>query len=133
MIARALSIAGSDPGGGAGAQADIKTFTAFGVYGMAAITAVTVQNTLGVRAVNPVPPRTVGAQIDAVLEDIGAGAVKTGMLVSAGTIRAAAAALRRHGVKKLVVDPVMTAKDGCAMRATSAMSPGLESASSKTP
>ena len=80
---RALTIAGSDSGGGAGIQADLKTFTAFGVYGATAITAITAQNTLGVRAIHEVPPDIVAAQIDAVLEDIGADAAKTGMLWSA--------------------------------------------------
>lgn len=120
MIPRVLTIAGSDPGGGAGVQADLKTFTAFRVYGMSAITAVTVQNTLGVRAVNPVPPRTVAAQAGAVLEDIGADAVKLGMLASAGTVRAAARLLRKHAVKNIVLDPVMYAKSGHALLEESA-------------
>lgn len=115
MIPRALTIAGSDPGGGAGIQADLKTFTAFKVYGMSAITAVTVQNTLGVESVLAVPPKVVSRQIDAVLEDIGARAVKTGMLGSAAVIRAAAARLKARGVKNLVVDPVMYAKSGHAL------------------
>lgn len=112
MIARALTIAGSDPGGGAGIQADLKTFTAFKVYGMSAITSVTVQNTLGVLGLFAVPPQVAAAQIDAVLEDIGSGAVKTGMLASAPVIKAVAARLRAHGAGKLVVDPVMYAKSG---------------------
>ena len=115
MTARALTIAGSDPGGGAGAQADLKTFAAFGVYGMSAITAVTVQNTLGVRGVMGVPPQVVAGQLDAVLSDIGAGAAKTGMLGSARVIKAVAAGLKAHRVKKLVVDPVMYAKSGHAL------------------
>ncbi|HAN04186.1 MAG: bifunctional hydroxymethylpyrimidine kinase/phosphomethylpyrimidine kinase [Elusimicrobia bacterium GWA2_64_40] len=115
MTARALTIAGSDPGGGAGAQADLKTFSAFGVYGMSALTAVTVQNTLGVRGVLSVPPPVVAEQIDAVLEDIGAGAVKTGMLGSAPAIKAIASRLKAHRVKNLVVDPVMYAKSGHAL------------------
>ena len=112
MIARALTIAGSDPGGGAGLQADLKTFTAFKVYGMSAVTSVTVQNTLGVLGFSPVTPRVVAAQIDAVLEDLGTDAVKTGMLASAPVIKAVAARLRARGVRKLVVDPVMYAKNG---------------------
>jgi len=120
MTARALTIAGSDPGGGAGVQADLKTFSAFRVYGMSALTAVTVQNTLGVRGVFAVPPQVVAEQIDAVLEDIGAGAVKTGMLGSAPVIKAIAARLKAHRVKNLVVDPVMYAKSGHALLAPAA-------------
>ncbi|MBI4350542.1 MAG: bifunctional hydroxymethylpyrimidine kinase/phosphomethylpyrimidine kinase [Elusimicrobia bacterium] len=115
MIPRVLTIAGSDPGGGAGLQADLKTFSAFGVYGLSAVTAVTVQNTLGVRSVNPVAASLVAAQAEAVLEDIGADAVKTGMLGTAGIVRAAAGALKKHPVKNLVVDPVLCAKDGRAL------------------
>lgn len=115
MTARALTIAGSDPGGGAGVQADLKTFSAFGVYGMSAITAVTVQNTLGVSGVLAVPPQVVADQMDAVLSDIGAGAAKTGMLGSAPVIRTIAARLKAHRVNKLVVDPVMYAKSGHAL------------------
>ena len=115
MIPRTLTIAGSDPGGGAGIQADLKTFTALRVFGMAAITALTVQNTRGVRAVNPVPPIIVSAQIDAVLEDIGATAVKIGMLSSAAIIKAAAERLRGHRAKNIVLDPVMYAKSGHAL------------------
>lgn len=112
---RALTIAGSDSGGGAGIQADLKTFTAFGVYGASAITAITAQNTLGVRAIHEVPPDVVAAQIDAVLEDIGADAVKTGMLSSTPIIEAVADRLRAHSVAALVVDPVMIAKSGDAL------------------
>ena len=111
-VPRALTIAGSDSGGGAGIQADLKTFAALGVYGASAITAVTAQNTRGVRAVHELPPDLVAAQIDAVLEDIGAGAAKTGMLVGAPIVEAVAGRLRRHGVHALVVDPVMVAKSG---------------------
>ena len=121
MTPRALTIAGSDPGGGAGIQADLKTFTAFKVYGMSAITSVTVQNTVGVRGFFPVPPGVVAAQMDAVLEDLGADAVKTGMLASAAVIKAAADRLKAHGVKKLVVDPVMYAKSGHALLAPGAV------------
>ena len=109
---RALSIAGSDPSGGAGIQADLKTFAAFGVYGASAVTAVTVQDTLGVRAVRPVPPGVVAAQASAVLEDVGADAVKTGMLVDGAVVRAVAEVLEAHPPPHLVVDPVSLAKDG---------------------
>lgn len=109
---RVLTIAGSDSGGGAGIQADLKTFFAHGVYGTTAVTAVTVQNTLGVSAVHPVPPEVVAAQIEAVVSDIGADAVKTGMLWSAGTVLAVAGAVRRLGLPNLVVDPVLAAEAG---------------------
>ena len=109
---RVLTIAGSDSGGGAGIQADLKTFAAIGVYGASAITAITAQNTVGVRAIHEVPVDVVAAQIDAVLEDIGADAAKTGMLSSAAIIEAVADRLRAHGVDRLVVDPVMIAKSG---------------------
>jgi hydroxymethylpyrimidine/phosphomethylpyrimidine kinase len=109
---RALTIAGSDSGGGAGIQADLKTFAAFGVYGSSAITAVTAQNTVGVRAIHEVPPDVVAAQIDAILEDIGADAAKTGMLSSAAIIEVVADRLRAHALTALVVDPVMVAKSG---------------------
>ncbi len=108
----ALTIAGSDSGAGAGIQADLKTFAALGVYGTSAITAVTAQNTLGVRAVAELDPAVVAAQIDAVLEDIGADAAKTGMLASAAIVEAVASRLRWHGLQSLVVDPVMVAKGG---------------------
>lgn len=109
---RALTIAGSDSGGGAGIQADLKTFAAFGVYGASAVTAITAQNTLGVQAIHEVPAEVVAAQIDAVLSDIGADAVKTGMLSSTAIIEAVADRLRAHGATRLVVDPVMVAKSG---------------------
>jgi hydroxymethylpyrimidine/phosphomethylpyrimidine kinase len=112
---RALTIAGSDSGGGAGIQADIKTFGAFGVYGASAITAITAQNTLGVRAIHEVPVDVVAAQIDAVLEDIGADAAKTGMLSSAPIIEVVADRLHAHSFAALVVDPVMLAKSGDAL------------------
>jgi len=108
----ALTIAGSDSGGGAGIQADLKTFAALGVYGTSALTAVTAQNTVGVRAVEEVSPATVAAQIDAVLEDIGADAAKTGMLSSAAIIAAVAGRIGAHGITRLVVDPVMVSKSG---------------------
>jgi hydroxymethylpyrimidine/phosphomethylpyrimidine kinase len=112
---KALTIAGSDSGGGAGIQADLKTFQAHGVYGASAITAVTAQNTFGVHAVTLLEPALVGAQIAAVLSDIGADAVKTGMLGSSAIIAAVAEQLRRFAVPRLVVDPVMVAKGGAAL------------------
>src|SRR5919204_280606 len=108
----ALTIAGSDSGAGAGIQADLKTFAALGVYGTSALTAITAQNTLGVRAVEELSPAIVAAQIDAVIEDIGADAVKTGMLASAAIIETVAERLRHHGITQVVVDPVMVAKSG---------------------
>lgn len=109
---RVLSIAGSDSGGGAGIQADIKTITALGCYASTAITAVTVQNTVGVEAVHPVPVDIIRGQIEAVLSDIGADAVKTGMLHSAETVLAVSQMLRRHNVSNLVIDPVMVSTSG---------------------
>lgn len=110
--ARALTVAGSDSGGGAGIQADLKTFAALGVYGMSALTALTAQNTRGVLAVHPVPPDFVRAQIDAVANDIGFDAVKTGMLANAEIISIVADALGAYRVRRLVVDPVMRAAGG---------------------
>jgi hydroxymethylpyrimidine/phosphomethylpyrimidine kinase len=108
----ALTIAGSDSGGGAGVQADLKTFAALGVYGTSALTAVTAQNTLGVQAVYELPVDIVGAQIDSVVSDLGVQAAKTGMLYSAAIIEVVAAKIREHGLHRLVVDPVMVAKSG---------------------
>ncbi len=108
----ALTIAGSDSGAGAGIQADLKTFAAFGVYGVCVITAVTAQNTIGVRAVQEIDAAVVTAQLDAVAEDFPIGALKTGMLTSAPIIETVAEGLRRHRLTKLVVDPVMVAKSG---------------------
>jgi hydroxymethylpyrimidine/phosphomethylpyrimidine kinase len=108
----ALTIAGSDSGGGAGIQADLKTFAAHGVYGTSAITAITAQNTRGVTAWEPVSTALVVAQIDAVASDMGADAVKTGMLANAAIVEAVTAALRRLALPLLVVDPVMIAKGG---------------------
>ena len=108
----ALTIAGSDSGGGAGIQADLKTFSRFGVFGTSAVTSVTAQNTLGVRAVFDLPPEIVVEQMDAVLSDIGADAAKTGMLSSRAIVRAVAERAKRYGLKNLVVDPVMVAKGG---------------------
>jgi hydroxymethylpyrimidine/phosphomethylpyrimidine kinase len=107
-----LTIAGSDSSAGAGIQADLKTFAALGVYGTCAITAITAQNTLGVSAVQEMPPGIVAAQIDAVVTDIRPDAVKTGMLASAPIIEVVAAKVREHGLPNLVVDPVMVAKSG---------------------
>jgi hydroxymethylpyrimidine/phosphomethylpyrimidine kinase len=107
-----MTIAGSDSGGGAGIQADLKTFAALGVYGTSVLTAVTAQNTRRVAAIHEVPPEMVAAQIDAVLPDIGADAVKTGMLSSSAVIHAVAQKLKEHQVGTLVVDPVMVAKSG---------------------
>jgi hydroxymethylpyrimidine/phosphomethylpyrimidine kinase len=109
---KAMTIAGSDSGGGAGVQADLKTFAAFGVYGTAALTAVTAQNTRGVFAVAEVPDEVIAAQIDVVLEDIGTDAAKTGMLSSASIVETVAGRLEAWGVARLVVDPVMVAKGG---------------------
>ena len=111
-VPTAMTIAGSDSGGGAGVQADLKTFAALGVYGASTLTAITAQNTLGVSAVHEIPTEVVSAQIDAVLGDIGADAVKTGMLSSSAIIECVASAIRRHQVQRLVVDPVMVAKSG---------------------
>ncbi len=108
----ALTIAGSDSGGGAGIQADLKTFAAHGVYGTTAITAVTAQNTVGVTAVVALPADIVTAQIEAVAGDIGADAVKTGMLASAAIVEAVAAAIDTLELPSVVVDPVMVAKSG---------------------
>lgn len=108
----ALTIAGSDSGGGAGIQADLKTFTVLGVYGMSALTAVTVQNTVGVRDVLVLEPALVAAQIDAVMEDIGCDAAKTGMLGTAEVVEVVANRLQHHRVPNVVVDPVMVAKSG---------------------
>lgn len=107
-----LTIAGSDSGGGAGIQADLKTFSALGCFGMSAITAVTAQNTVGVRSIHELPAAFVGEQIDAVFEDIGADAVKIGMLFSAPIIDVVAERLQRHKVRKTVLDPVMVATSG---------------------
>ncbi|MDD2843983.1 MAG: bifunctional hydroxymethylpyrimidine kinase/phosphomethylpyrimidine kinase [Rhodoferax sp.] len=112
---RVLSIAGSDSGGGAGIQADLKTFAALGCFGMTAITALTAQNTCGVRAIHPVPPDMLRAQIDAVLEDIGADAVKVGMLHSPEIVRTVAQAIDRHHLSRVVFDPVMVATSGAKL------------------
>lgn len=109
---RVLTIAGSDSGGGAGIQADIKTISACGCYAASAITAITVQNTLGVTGVFPVPPEYIEQQIDAVLSDIGADAIKIGMLHSEEVVRVVARMLRKYDVKNVVLDPVMVSTSG---------------------
>ncbi len=110
--ARVLSIAGSDSGGGAGIQADLKTFSALGCYGMTAITAITAQNTCGVTGIHGIPPAMLKAQIDAVVEDIGVDAVKIGMLHSPEVVRVVADAIRSHRLPHVVLDPVMVATSG---------------------
>jgi hydroxymethylpyrimidine/phosphomethylpyrimidine kinase len=109
---RALTIAGSDSGGGAGIQADLKTFSALGIYGMTAVTAVTIQNTKGVWGYEAIPPEAVSAQIRAVVEDIGVDAAKTGMLASARIVDAVVEALGEVRCPNLVVDPVFASKHG---------------------
>lgn len=111
-IPRALTIAGSDSGGGAGIQADLKTFTAFRVFGMSAITSITAQNTESVLGIYDVPPEFVKLQIDAVLDDIGTNAAKTGMLSNEGIISAVAEKIEEYRIERLVVDPVIIAKSG---------------------
>lgn len=120
--ARVLIIAGSDSGGGAGIQADIKTVSALGGFAMTAVTAVTVQNTHGVQAIHPVPPEIIGAQIQAVMGDLGADAMKTGMLADETVIAAVALALERHSTVPLVADPVMVAKGGARLMEEGAIS-----------
>ena len=110
-----LIIAGSDSGGGAGIQADLKTCAARGVFGTTAITAITAQNTMGVQGVFTLPAPFVAQQIDAVMADIGAGAWKTGMLANAAIIETVAERARHYGIERLVVDPVMVAKGGDAL------------------
>ncbi|MFW9867593.1 MAG: bifunctional hydroxymethylpyrimidine kinase/phosphomethylpyrimidine kinase [Candidatus Thorarchaeota archaeon] len=109
---KVLTIAGSDSGGGAGIQADLKTFSARGVYGMSAITALTAQNTIGVQDIYDINPKFIGKQIDSVMTDIGADAWKTGMLANAEIIHVVADRARKYKVELLVVDPVMIAKGG---------------------
>src|SRR3989304_5702991 len=108
----AMTVAGSDSGGGAGIQADLKTFAALGVYGTSTVTAVTAQNTVGVRQAVELPVEIIASQFDAIVEDIGVDAAKTGMLSSAAIIETVAAKAGEHRLKKLVVDPVMIAKSG---------------------
>jgi hydroxymethylpyrimidine/phosphomethylpyrimidine kinase len=117
----ALSIAGSDSGGGAGIQADLKTFAALGVYGTSAVTALTAQNTVAVTGVQVTPAAFVAAQIDAVVADLGCDAVKTGMLGTAAIVEVVAAAVQRHRLPHVVVDPVMVAKSGDQLLAADAV------------
>jgi hydroxymethylpyrimidine/phosphomethylpyrimidine kinase len=117
----ALTIAGSDSGAGAGIQADLKTFAAFGVYGTSAITALTAQNTVAVTGVHIAPAEFVVAQIEAVVSDLGCDAAKTGMLATAGIVEAVAAAIARFKLPNLVVDPVMVAKSGDHLLAAEAI------------
>lgn len=114
-VSRALTIAGSDSGGGAGIQADLKTFQELGVYGMSVLTALTAQNTQGVHGVYAIPPEFIAQQIDAVLTDIGCDAVKTGMLFDSNIIEMVAHKLKEHNVRNYVLDPVMIAKGGAPL------------------
>ena len=116
----ALTIAGSDSGGGAGIQADLKTFQQFGVFGTSVIVALTAQNTRGVRAVEAVPESMVSAQLTALAEDLPPAALKTGMLAEAGLVRIVARAIRENGWSHLVVDPVMVATSGARLLTTEA-------------
>ncbi|WP_374547500.1 bifunctional hydroxymethylpyrimidine kinase/phosphomethylpyrimidine kinase [Rhodoblastus sp.] len=111
-VAKVLSIAGSDPSGGAGAQGDLKTFSALGAYGMAALTALTAQNTLGVQGVHNVPAEFVAAQIESIFSDIKVDAVKIGMIGTVANVAAIAAQLKRFHAKNVVLDPVMVATGG---------------------
>jgi hydroxymethylpyrimidine/phosphomethylpyrimidine kinase len=120
-LPRVLTIAGSDSSGGAGVQADLKTFLALGCYGMSALTALTAQNTVGVTAIHEVPPDFLSAQIDAVVLDIGVDAAKTGMLASAPLVEATAAAVRTHSIGRLVVDPVFVSKHRDSLLAADAV------------
>ena len=121
MTAVAVSIAGSDSSGGAGIQADLKTFAALGVYGATVITALTAQNTQGVIAIHNVPADFIAAQIDAVFSDLDVGAVKIGMLSEAAAIAAVADGLKRHKAKNIVLDPVMVATSGDRLLAPAAV------------
>ena len=114
-VARALTIAGSDPSGGAGIQADLKTFSSLRVYGMAAIAALTVQNTQGVTDVMEVPPAFLQKQLDSVLKDIPPDAAKTGMLGSAAIVEVVAAKVREYALTKLVIDPVLMSSSGAPL------------------
>ncbi len=118
---RVLSIAGSDSGGGAGIQADLKTIAALGCYGMTAITALTAQNTRGVTAIHGVPPQMLRDQIDAVIGDIGAHAVKIGMLHAPEIVEVVAEAIDRHALRQVVLDPVMVATSGATLIETPAI------------
>ena len=117
MIPNVLSIAGSDPSGGAGVQADLKTFSALRCYGMAALTALTAQNTIGVTGVHVPPASFVAAQIDAIFDDVRVDAVKIGMLASGEIVEAVASRLRAHGAGNIVLDPVLVATSGDSLGA----------------
>ncbi|CAN5141965.1 bifunctional hydroxymethylpyrimidine kinase/phosphomethylpyrimidine kinase [soil metagenome] len=117
----ALTIAGSDSGGGAGIQADLKTFQEHGVFGTSVLVALTAQNTIGVHDVHLVPPAFVTAQLDAVVDDIGVDAVKTGMLGTTALIQAVAAGIRDKGLRNLVIDPVAASKHGDPLLAEDAL------------
>jgi hydroxymethylpyrimidine/phosphomethylpyrimidine kinase len=118
----ALTVASTDSGGGAGIPADLRTFHALEVFGTCAVAAVTAQNTVGVHAIDELPPRALADQIDAVASDIPVAAVKTGALPSAGLLEAAANGLRRHGLSRIVVDPVAISKHGAPLLQTEAVS-----------
>jgi len=121
MTAIAVSIAGSDSGGGAGIQADLKTFSALGVYSASVITALTAQNTLGVQGIHDVPPAFIAQQIDSVFSDLAVRAVKIGMLSQPAVIEAVAEGLERHGATQIVLDPVMVAASGDRLLAPQAI------------
>ncbi|MBM1174736.1 bifunctional hydroxymethylpyrimidine kinase/phosphomethylpyrimidine kinase [Microvirga arabica] len=121
MTAIAVTIAGSDSGGGAGIQADLKTFSALGVYGASVITALTAQNTLGVQGIHDVPPTFIAQQIDSVFSDLAVRAVKIGMLSKPAVIEAVAEGLERHGATQVVLDPVMVAASGDRLLAPQAI------------
>ncbi|MDQ0199630.1 bifunctional hydroxymethylpyrimidine kinase/phosphomethylpyrimidine kinase [Neobacillus ginsengisoli] len=121
-IKKALTIAGSDSGGGAGIQADLKTFQELGIFGMSALTAITAQNTLGVQAVYPMGPEAVIKQMESIGEDIGADALKTGMLFNAEIIQVVSEKIKDYNWKKVVVDPVMIAKGGASLLQQEAIS-----------
>lgn len=121
MTSIAVTIAGSDSGGGAGIQADIKTFSALGVYGASVITALTAQNTLGVQGIHDVPPDFVAQQIDSVFSDLSVDAVKIGMLSQPAVITEVAEGLARHGITQIVLDPVMVAASGDSLLAPRAV------------
>jgi hydroxymethylpyrimidine/phosphomethylpyrimidine kinase len=121
MIPKALTIAGSDPSGGAGIQADLKTFSRLRVYGMAVVAALTAQNTTGVTAVCGVEPDFVAKQLDAVLDDLPPDAVKTGMLATAANVEVVAAKVRQYGITRLIVDPVLVSTSGSALLESGAL------------
>ena len=114
-IPRVLTIAGSDSGGGAGIQADLKTFAAYEVYGTSVLTAITAQNTVGVTGIHEIPSDLIGEQIRCVMDDIGADSIKTGMLSTSSIVQTVSRELGKYNVQNLVVDPVMIAKSGDAL------------------